>query len=95
MKRAPQFKTEDAERKYWVTHSAAEFIDTLPAVEIEIVAPRRQREQIALPTHDLNAIKKLARRQGIAYPQLIKAWILERLRHETTDAVARPAKRVG
>jgi hypothetical protein len=56
----PRFKSEDTERKYWATHSAVEFIDTLPAVEIEMVVPHHKREQIALPMDDLNAIKRLA-----------------------------------
>ena len=85
-KRAPEFKNEDAERKYWATHSAAEFIDTLPAVEIEIVTPRRQREQIALPTNDLEAIKKLAKRKRMPYRRLIKMWLQERLQLETAGA---------
>ncbi|MBI3740160.1 MAG: hypothetical protein HY257_00190 [Chloroflexi bacterium] len=38
--KTPTFRTEDAERKYWATHPAADFIDALPAVEIEIAAPQ-------------------------------------------------------
>jgi predicted DNA binding CopG/RHH family protein len=85
-RRAPVFKSEDAERKYWTTHSAAEFIDTLPAVEIEIVTPRRQREQIALPANDLDAIKKLAKRRRMPHRQLMKMWLQERLQLETASA---------
>ncbi len=46
--KAPAFKTEPAERKYWATHSAAEFIDTLPAVDIEIVAPKTRTGRITI-----------------------------------------------
>jgi predicted DNA binding CopG/RHH family protein len=83
MKKTPSFKTEDAERKYWATHSAAEFIDALPAVDIEIVTPRRKHEQIALPANDLDAIKKIARRKRMSYQQLMQTWLLERLQSET------------
>ena len=82
MKKIPTFKTEDSEREYWATHSAAEFIDTLPAVEIEIVAPRRKRDQLALPTSDLDAIKQLAKRKGVPYQRLMRTWLRERLKHE-------------
>ena len=82
MKISSLFRTEDAERKYWATHSAAEFIDTLPAVEIEIIAPRRKREQLALPANDLDAIKKLAKRKGLPYQHLMRTWLQERLENE-------------
>lgn len=85
-KRVPEFKSEDAERKYWATHSAAEFIDTLPAVEIEIVATRRKREQIVLPASDLEAIKRLAKRKRMPHRQLMKMWLQERLQLETAGA---------
>ena len=84
MKKIPTFKSEAAEREYWATHSAAEIIDSLPAVEIEIITPRRQREQIALSSDDLEAIKKIARRKKISHRQLMQAWLLERLHSETT-----------
>jgi predicted DNA binding CopG/RHH family protein len=83
MKKIPTFKTEDAEREYWATHSAAELIDSLPAVEVEIITPRRKREQIALSEGDLEAIKKIARRKKIPHQQLMQTWLLERLHHET------------
>lgn len=89
MKKIPTFKSEDAERKYWATHSAAELIDALPAVEIEIVTPRRQREHIALPSSELDAIKKIARRKNVPYQRLIQTWLLERLQSETVGATAR------
>ncbi len=85
-KKVPEFKSEDAERKYWATHSAAPFIDALPAVEIEITTPHRKREQIALPADDLEAIKRIAKRRGVLPQQLIRTWLQERLQFETTGA---------
>ncbi len=82
--RVPTFKAEDEERAYWATHSAAEFIDMLPAVQIEIVAPRRKRERFELPANDLDAIKQVARRRGVPYRHLMRTWLRERLRHETS-----------
>ena len=82
MKKVPTFKSEDAERKYWATHSAAEFMDALPAVEIEIVTPRRKREQIALPLSELEAIKRIAKRKRVPYQRLMQTWLRERLHSE-------------
>ena len=82
--KVPTFKTEDAERAYWATHSAAEFIDTLPAAEIEIVTPRRKRERLELPADDLDAIKRVAKRIGVPYRRLMRMWLRERLQHETS-----------
>jgi predicted DNA binding CopG/RHH family protein len=82
VKNGTTFKTEDAERKYWATHSAAESLDALPAIEIEIVAPHRKREQLALPANDLDAIKKLAKRKGLPYQRLMRTWLQERLKNE-------------
>jgi len=79
----PSSQSEDAERDFWATHSAAKFIDSLPAVEIEIVAPRRKRERIALPASDLDAIKKLAKQVWVPYQELIRTWLRERLGRET------------
>ncbi len=80
--KVPTFKTEEAERKYWATHSAAGFINALPAVEIEVVAPRRKRERVVLPSRDLDAIKKLAKRKRMPYQRLVRKWLQERLKHE-------------
>jgi len=87
--KAPNFRTEDAERQYWATHSAAEFIDALPAVEIEIVAPRRRRERIALSADALRAIKTIARHRKMPYQRLMQTWLLERLQTETLGVTAR------
>ncbi len=84
--KVPTFKSKDDERKYWAIHSAAEFIDTLPEVEIEIIAPRHRREQIALPAADLEAIKKLAKRKGVPHQRLTQMWLRERLKNETGAA---------
>ncbi|MBI3740159.1 MAG: hypothetical protein HY257_00185 [Chloroflexi bacterium] len=37
---------------------------------------------MALPANDLDAIKKLAKRKGLPYQQLMRAWLQERLKNE-------------
>ena len=89
MRKVPTFKTEDAERKYWASHSAAQFIDALPPVEIEVVTQRRERGRIALDTAELEAIKKVARRKKMPYQELMRTWLLERLRNESAARTVR------
>jgi len=88
---SPQFKNEDEEREYWATHSAAEYIESAPAVEIEVQKPRRKKKQIGFrmyPEH-LEALKKLAESKGLPYQVMMQMWIVERLTEEAPELVER------
>lgn len=81
----PEFANEDEEREYWATHSAAEYIDTLPVVKAEVSRPWPKREQIRFRMYPqyLEAIKKAAERKGVPYQVLMQTWLMERLSEET------------
>ncbi len=80
----PHFENEDEEREYWATHSAVEYLDTLPEVQVSVKKPRRRKKQIGFrlyPEH-IEALKAVAAQKGVPYQALIRMWLIERLREE-------------
>ena len=89
--KTPYFENEDQERDFWATHSATDYQEDWEPIgeEIEIVIPRPEEELIGLSIYSkyLEAIKEIARRQGIPYQTLIQKWLVERLLQEAPELV--------
>ena len=91
----PKFRDASHEREFWDTHSFLEFPDEVEEVEPfplsprlrdDLVAGRRRRAKVSVsfrmdPAH-LAAVKKVATVKSLAYQNLMRMWIAEKLRDE-------------
>lgn len=50
-----------------------------------VTRPPRQPVSVHLDPHDISMLKRLARRMGIPYSQLISMWLHERIQKEKTS----------
>ncbi len=81
-KKVPEFKSIEEERKFWDEHDATD----------HLVAPLRRRNprrltpfSIKLDEQTLVQIRELAARQEMGPTQLVREWILDRLKVELGD----------
>ncbi len=84
-KRAPMPSRGASDRdvaEFWETHSVADYWDGLEPAELTKKAKPRQVVTLRLDPQAVEALRALARRRGINYTTLARAWIAERLRHE-------------
>ncbi|MBA3596962.1 MAG: BrnA antitoxin family protein [Methylibium sp.] len=77
----PTFKTEAAERAFWATHDATEYLDlsTARRVVLPNLKPTTQSISLRLPSHLLDGIKAAANKRDVPYQSLIKIWLQEKL----------------
>jgi predicted DNA binding CopG/RHH family protein len=86
MKKLPRFKNEDAERAFWKTHDATEFID-LSRGEVAIfpeLRPSAKTISIRLPESLLDAIKVMAHQQDVPYQSLMKVLLAEAVERKSS-----------
>jgi predicted HicB family RNase H-like nuclease len=82
MKRAPEFETSEAEERFW---DETELTD-VAAEEVEVRRPKRPLSAtfaVRLDEQSVKALRLIAERRGIGATQLVRSWILERLRLES------------
>jgi predicted DNA binding CopG/RHH family protein len=63
---------------FWDTHELTDFEDQLEEVT-EPVFVRDTLVQIELSPTEVEAVKQAAKEKGVAYTDLIKEWVLERV----------------
>ena len=80
--RIPKFKSLEAERKFWDTHSITDFMDELKPAKVEFVKPKKKLISVRLDTNQIGSLKEIASRKGLGYLSLIRFWISERLSKE-------------
>ena len=68
--------------RFWDTHDLTEFEDELEEVH-ESVFERRAEETVTihLTAAEVEAVKRLAKAQGMGHTALIQAWVREKLQH--------------
>ncbi len=83
-KKIPKFRTERAEREFWLSHDSSEYLDlsrARPAIFPEH-QPTSRTISIRIPEHLLAEIKTLASKRGVPYQSLMKLMLAERVREE-------------
>ena len=75
----PQTDSIDELAKFWDAHDLTDFQDELEEVT-EPVFERRTTLSIHLESEDAEAIKRIAQAKGVGSDQLVREWILERVR---------------
>jgi predicted DNA binding CopG/RHH family protein len=68
--------------RFWDTHDLTDFEDELEEVA-ESVFERREEETVAirLPTAKVEAVKRLAKANGVRHTAFIREWVREKLQH--------------
>ncbi|MBI5195040.1 MAG: hypothetical protein HZA10_01820 [Nitrospirae bacterium] len=83
-KKIPEFKSVAEERKFWDTHSVADYLDELKETkEIVFERPALKRNfQMRLDDATINRLRKLAGIKGVDVSTLIRNWIKKHLDKE-------------
>jgi len=84
MKKIPEFKNEDEERKFWATADSTQYIDWGQAKRRKLVnlKPSLKTISLRLPVSMIEDIKILANRRDVPYQSLLKVFLAERLAQE-------------
>jgi hypothetical protein len=83
-KKPPEFKNEDAERKFWATADSTEYVDWPSGKRRKFVQlkPSLKTISLRLPVSMIEDLKVLANRRDVPYQSLLKVFLAERLARE-------------
>jgi predicted DNA binding CopG/RHH family protein len=79
IKAIPQTDSIQELAQFWDTHDLTDFEEQLEEVT-ELIFDREALVQIRLPSQEVEAVKKVAKLRGINYTDLIREWVLEKVR---------------
>jgi len=84
MSKIPKFASEQEEAEFWAKHDATAFLNETEPVNIKFVdaRPPRTRITVQLDPVTMGKLKTVAQHKGTDYQTLIRAWVVERLKHE-------------
>ena len=92
-KSIPQFSNEDEVRDFWTTHDSTEYIDWSKAEKdpsFSHLEPSARTISIRLPESLIAALKTLANKRDVPYQSLVKIFVAEKVKEETTDHSTAP-----
>jgi len=83
-KKFPEFKNEDAERKFWATADSTEYVDWPSGNRRKFVQlkPSLKTISLRLPVSMIEDLKVLANRRDVPYQSLLKMFLAEKLARE-------------
>jgi predicted DNA binding CopG/RHH family protein len=86
MAKIPQFATLQEESDFWDTHDSTDYLDETTEIDVTFVDARPRKTQISLrlDPDTITRLKAVARQRGVGYQTLIRMWVLERLRQESS-----------
>ncbi len=76
-KAIPQTDSIQELAHFWDTHDLTDFEDQLEEVHEPVF--ERRIVQVELKPREIEALRRLARSQGISHENLIREWVLERI----------------
>ncbi len=92
MPKLPKFKNDQEAVDWFDAHDTSEYMGDLEQVSQPPAVVRTQFPvkpvDVRMRTDFLEAIQKVAERQGIPYQTLVQRWLMEKLRQEAPDLVA-------
>ncbi len=83
----PQFSSEDEEREFWATHDSSEYLDWTKAEKnptLSRLKPSTRTVSIRLPESLIAALKTLANKRDVPYQSLVKIYLAEKVKEETS-----------
>ena len=92
MKRIPEFKSEEAERRFWATADSTQYVDWPSAKQKTLphLKPSLKTISLRLPISMIEDLKVLANRRDVPYQSLLKVFLAERLAQERLPRQRRP-----
>ncbi len=80
----PEFKNEDAERKFWAKHDSSEFLDWKKAKRANFpnLKPSLKTISIRLPAAMIEELKTLAHKRDVPYQSLMKIFLADKIKEE-------------
>jgi predicted DNA binding CopG/RHH family protein len=83
-KKLPEFKNEDAERKFWATADSTQYVDWPSGKRKKLVQlkPSLRTISLRLPVAMIEGLKVLANRCDVPYQSLLRVFLAERLAQE-------------
>ena len=83
-KKLPKFKSEAHERRFWLTHDSADYLDWSDAKEVVMpkLKPSTHTISLRLPKAMLEELKVLANKRDVPYQSLLKMFLSERIDKE-------------
>lgn len=91
MPKLPKFKNDKEAADWFDAHDTSEYMGDLEQVSEPPIVVRSQFPvkpvDVRMRTDFLEAIQKVAERQGIPYQTLVQRWLMEKLRQEAPDLV--------
>ena len=87
-KKIPEFRSEEAERKFWAEHDSTDYIywQTARTRPVPNLKPSLRTISLRLPVSMIEDLKVLANKRDVAYQSLLKVFLAERLERERRRA---------
>jgi len=84
LKKAPKFRDEAEERRFWASHDSANYLDWSKAnsARLSKLRPTLKTISLRLPAALIAELKVLANRRDVPYQSLLKTFLAERVRDE-------------
>ena len=84
MKKLPEFRNEDEERRFWATADSTKYVDWQSGTRRKLVhlKPSLKTISLRLPVSMIEDLKVLANRRDVPYQSLLKVFLAERLARE-------------
>jgi hypothetical protein len=90
----PKFDSEQEAAEFWDTHSPLDFHQEFESEPVEVENPIQMRGlTVKLSVETIEALRTLARQQGIGPSTLARMWILKQLNETHKSDKASPPRR--
>ncbi len=90
----PDLDNEDEEREFWATHDSTTYINWSKAERnpnLSRLKPSTRTVSIRLPESLIAELKTLANKRDVPYQSLVKMFLAEKVKEESTNSIASDA----
>lgn len=94
-KRIPEFKSEDAERRFWATHSPLDYFDfrNIRRASFPHLKPSLKSISIRIPSDMLAELRTIANKKDVPYQSLAKVYLARQIALERGAPSRSPGKK--
>lgn len=84
IKKLPEFKNEDEERKFWAIHELSDVFDVSKGVDVVFPNLKLSTKTITIRVSEslLSDLKSIANKKDVPYQSLVKVYLNEKVREE-------------
>jgi vacuolar-type H+-ATPase subunit C/Vma6 len=86
MAKIPGFKTKEEERKFWETHSSADYWDATEEADDTFERPKLKSVSMKLDPEVLEKVRVLARKRGLSSSAMIRFLLSKGVENEFKSA---------